>query len=51
MLWSLFSAVVGILAVFVFAPELLDRHYYLMVGLGLAIVNGVARQSTWEGDG
>jgi hypothetical protein len=34
-----------------FAPEMLDRHYYLLFGLGLAMVRGLADKETWEGRG
>jgi hypothetical protein len=30
----------GVLTVFMFAPEMLDRHYWLVVALGIAIVRG-----------
>ena len=51
-LWSMVSAMVGILTIFFFAPEMLDRHYYLLFGLGLAMVNGLRHdRSRWEGTG
>jgi O-antigen ligase len=49
LLWSLVSSMAGILSVFVFAPELLDRHYWLLFAVGLAAVNGIADPSRWEG--
>ncbi|MPZ63259.1 MAG: hypothetical protein GEU93_18630 [Propionibacteriales bacterium] len=48
LLWSLVAAMTGILVIFFFAPELLDRHYWLIFALGLATVSGVHRPSTWE---
>ncbi|HYJ70293.1 MAG TPA: O-antigen ligase family protein [Nocardioidaceae bacterium] len=51
LIWSLVSSMVGILAIFMFAPEMLDRHYYLLFGLGLAMVRGLADKETWEGRG
>jgi O-antigen ligase len=49
MLWSLVSAMVGILAILFFAPEMIDRHYWLIFGLGLAAANGMRDRSRWEG--
>ncbi|MGH3385987.1 MAG: O-antigen ligase family protein [Nocardioidaceae bacterium] len=43
LLWAMASAFAGVLVIFLFAPELLDRHYWLIVTLGLAIVDGVRR--------
>jgi O-antigen ligase len=40
LLWALAAALAGILAIFLFAPEMLDRHYWLIVALGIAIVRG-----------
>jgi O-antigen ligase len=40
LLWALAAALAGILAIFLFAPEMLDRHYWLVVALGIAIVRG-----------
>lgn len=40
LLWGLFAAMAGILTIFMFAPEMLDRHYWLIAALGLAIVRG-----------
>ena len=40
LLWGLFASMAGILAIFMFAPEMLDRHYWLIAALGLAIVRG-----------
>jgi O-antigen ligase len=51
MLWSLVSAMVGILAILFFAPEMIDRHYWLIFGLGLATANGLRDRSKWEGTG
>jgi len=39
-LWALAAALAGILTIFLFAPEMLDRHYWLVVALGIAIVRG-----------
>ena len=40
LLWALFASMAGILAIFMFAPEMLDRHYWLIAALGLAVVRG-----------
>ena len=40
LLWGIFAAMAGILTVFMFAPEMLDRHYWLIAALGLAAVRG-----------
>lgn len=40
-LWSTAAAMAGILGVFMFAPEMLDRHYWLIFALGLAAAVGV----------
>jgi O-antigen ligase len=40
LLWSTVSAMAGILTIFMFAPEMLDRHYWLIFALGLAFVAG-----------
>jgi hypothetical protein len=40
LLWGLFAAMAGILTIFMFAPEMLDRHYWLIAALGLAAVRG-----------
>jgi hypothetical protein len=45
------SAMVGVLAILFFAPEMLDRHYWLIFALGLAVVNGLRHPSRWEGNG
>lgn len=45
LLWSLVAAMAGILTIFMFAPEMLDRHYWLLAALGLAIARGSARQN------
>ena len=41
LLWGLVAAVSGVLTIFMFAPEMLDRHYWLFVALGLAVATGV----------
>jgi hypothetical protein len=43
LLWSLFASMSGILTIFLFAPEMLDRHYWLIFALGLAVVEGSLR--------
>lgn len=43
LLWGLVAAIAGILTIFMFAPEMLDRHYWLIVALGLAAAAGVIR--------
>lgn len=40
LLWGLAASLAGILTIFMFAPEMLDRHYWLIVALGLAVVRG-----------
>jgi O-antigen ligase len=40
LLWGLFASMAGILAIFMFAPEMLDRHYWLIAALGLAVTRG-----------
>jgi O-antigen ligase len=40
LLWGLFASMAGILTIFMFAPEMLDRHYWLIAALGLAAVRG-----------
>ena len=40
LLWGLFSSMAGILTIFMFAPEMLDRHYWLIAALALAAVRG-----------
>jgi O-antigen ligase len=47
--WGLLAAVTGVLTVFMFAPELLDRHYWLLVALGLAVLRGAAAGDTTKG--
>ena len=36
LLWAIAASLAGILAIFLFAPEMLDRHYWLIFALGLA---------------
>ena len=36
LVWGLVAAMSGVLTIFMFAPEMLDRHYWLFVALGLA---------------
>lgn len=42
LLWAVAASFAGILTIFMFAPEMLDRHYWLIVALGLAVVHGTA---------
>lgn len=42
LLWAVAASLAGILTIFMFAPEMLDRHYWLIVALGLAVVHGTA---------
>ncbi len=49
LLWGLVASMAGVLTVFLFAPELLDRHYWLMVGLGLAIHRGIRPAGATKG--
>jgi hypothetical protein len=48
LLWALTAALSGELTIMMFAPEMLDRHYWLLVSLGLAVVAGVRRHRTEE---
>jgi len=43
LLWGLVSALAGVLAISQFMPEMLDRNYWLMLALGLAVADGVNR--------
>jgi O-antigen ligase len=49
LLWGLVAALTGILTVFMFAPEMLDRHYWLVVALGLAILHGTRHDRASKG--
>lgn len=49
LLWALAAALAGILTIFLFAPEMLDRHYWLVVALGIAIVRGTQAPGAPEG--
>jgi O-antigen ligase len=40
LLWALAAAMTGVLTIFMFAPEMLDRHYWLFVAVGLAAATG-----------
>jgi O-antigen ligase len=42
-LWSTAAAMAGILTIFMFSPEMLDRHYWLIFALGLATAAGVSQ--------
>lgn len=44
-LWSTAAAMAGILTIFMFSPEMLDRHYWLIFALGLAAAAGVLRDT------
>jgi O-antigen ligase len=39
-LWALAAALAGLLTIFFFSPEMVDRHYWLIIALGIAIVRG-----------
>jgi len=41
LLWAIVAAMSGVLTIFMFAPEMLDRHYWLFIALGLAAATGV----------
>ncbi len=41
LVWSTAAAMAGVLTIFLFAPEMLDRHYWLIFALGLAVSRGV----------
>lgn len=49
LLWGLVAALCGVLTIFMFAPEMLDRHYWLIVALGLAAAEGVLRHRVHAG--
>jgi len=49
LLWGLVAAMGGILTIFLFAPEMLDRHYWLIFALGLACVAAVRESPLDEG--
>lgn len=42
LLWAVAASLAGILVIFMFTPEMLDRHYWLIVALGLAVVSGTS---------
>jgi len=44
--WSLVATMAGILTIFMFAPEMLDRHYWLIFALGLASAASVLEPRT-----
>ena len=48
-LWGLMSALAGVLTIFMFSPELLDRHYWLIVALGLALVHTTGARDASKG--
>jgi len=50
LLWALAAALAGILTIFLFAPEMLDRHYWLVVALGIAIVRGTQPAGASKGN-
>lgn len=43
LLWSVAAALAGILTIFLFTPEMVDRHYWLIFALGLAGATGALR--------
>lgn len=49
LLWGLVASVAGVLTIFMFAPEMLDRHYWLLVALGMAVAAGARRTAPTEG--
>jgi hypothetical protein len=40
-LWGLVSLMCGVLTILMFAPQMLDRQYWLFIALGLAVADGV----------
>jgi O-antigen ligase len=48
LLWGLSAAMCGVLVIFLFAPEMIDRHYWLLFALGLAAVDGIRRHYQTE---
>jgi len=52
LMWALVAAMSGVLTIFMFAPEMLDRHYWLFFALGLAVVAGVReeRARSWRSE-
>lgn len=49
LLWGLMSALAGVLTIFLFSPEMLDRHYWLIVALGLALVHATGASEAPKG--
>ncbi len=49
LIWALVAAMSGVLTIFMFTPEMLDRHYWLFFALGLAVVAGVRDDRTTSG--
>ncbi len=49
LMWGIFAAMAGILTIFFFAPEMLDRHYWLIAALGLAAVRGCRETDSQRG--
>jgi hypothetical protein len=47
-MWCLVASLAGVLVIFMFAPEMLDRHYWLIVALGLATLQGTRADATAE---
>lgn len=45
LVWSLVAALSGVFTILIFAPEMVDRHYWLVFALGLALVDGVRRHN------
>lgn len=43
LVWSSAASMAGILTIFMFAPEMLDRHYWLIFAVGLAAATGAVR--------
>lgn len=41
--WGSAASLAGFLTIFMFAPEMLDRHYWLIFALGLAVATGGVR--------
>jgi O-antigen ligase len=45
LIWGLVAGLGGIFTILLFAPEMVDRHYWLIFALGLALVDGVRRHN------
>jgi hypothetical protein len=44
LLWAFFASIAALMAIFLVIPEMIDRHYWLLIGLGLALAAHHRRQ-------